>query len=70
MHAVAAEIYKRPDAAYPVDGIPEARTTESSASRPQNKFPRDDDDDVQGLGIAPKVLETIRPAVQYVADLM
>jgi hypothetical protein len=69
MHAAAAEIYKRPDAAYSTDETPEARVAGSSTSRLTNKFPRDENA-VQGLGIAPRVLETIAPVVEYVADTM
>lgn len=70
MHAATGEIYKRPiDAAYPIEETPETRIAESTTSRKRNKFFRDEED-VQGLGIAPKVLETIAPVVEYVADVM
>lgn len=54
-------------AAYPIEETPEARIAQPSRLR--NKFPRDEDD-IQGLGIAPNVLKTIAPVVEYVADMM
>jgi hypothetical protein len=72
MHPAVAEIYKRPDITSAIDEIPEVETAQSHgtpSSRPQNKFSREEDE-VQGLGIAPKVLKAIRPTVEYVADLM